>query len=407
MGSRFRQLPMFTLIVSISWISADRLETRLWMRSARAEAGEKSSSADEAKQLPPGASPKALALAVTRADLAAAYLRLEQAYFSRPPVEETIVRINRGFDQATMAFFMGRNSEAVRAIDELTDSLATENGAAAERAAVSLKVVVQPPVWTLDRPVQAIGRVTSIYEWPSSEPIELKLQLRLVNPGRHVVFERAITATVGPRCNVDANVPLELSTDRLQPGLYRIELGPVDGRGVEVGRVSVVDRVSLDEQRVTNEKRLAQIESPSPRIGQALATCRARNRLLNDRPSEANSASWWISPRAQEVASEIRILASGDDPYSRRRGDYLRASGCQRRNSLCVYASEAAIKDEPVPLLVVLHGMGGDENMFPEAYAGGDQANCRSQGTANRFTVNLPVRRQRKISGRADRGVGF
>ena len=365
---------MFTLIVSISWIAADRLEKPFWRRSARAEAQEISSSSDEAKQLPPGASPKAMALAVTRADLAAAYLRLEQAYFTRPPVEETIVRINRGFDQATLAFFIGRNSEAVRAIDELTDSLATENGATAERAAVSLKVVVQPPVWTLDRPVQAIGRVTSIYEWPSSEPIELKLQLRLVNPGRHVVFERAITATVGPRCNVDANVPLELSTDRLQPGLYRIELGPVDGRGVEVGRVSVVDRVSLDEQRVINEKQLAQIESPSPRIGQALATCRARNRLLNDRPSEANSAQFLVdlNALAQEVASEIRILASGDDPYSRRRGDYWRV--LQVANGeipLRVYASEAAIKDEPVPLLVVLHGMGGDENMFPEAYGAG------------------------------------
>ena len=188
---------------------------------------------------------------------------------------------------------MGRNADAIRAIDALTETLGPETCAAAERAVVSLKVAVEPPVWTIGGPPRAVARIGSIYEWPTAEPIELKLQLRVVEPGGRAVFGRTIAITVGTGCKVDATVPLELSTDRLKPGLHRIELGPVDGRSLAVGRVSVVNGVSLDEQaRAANEKRLAQIESSSPQIAQALATCLARNRLLNDRPSDANSAQF-------------------------------------------------------------------------------------------------------------------
>jgi predicted esterase len=374
-AARHRRLLITTMIVAVGWVTADGPATPFSMRQARAGEAQNPASSEQAKQTPPApSSQKALGLPVTRADLAAAYLRLEQAYFSRPPVGEKIATINKTFDQATLAFFMGRNAGAIRAIDALTESLGPEKLAMAERAVASLKIVVEPPVWTSGRPLQATGRLTSIYEWPSAEPIELKLQLRLVEPGGRVVFDRTIAMTVGPGCKVDATVPLELPIDRLKPGLYRIELGPVDGRGLAVGRVSVVDGVSLDEQRAANERRLAQVEPSTPQIAQALATCRARNRLLNDRPSDANSAQFLtdLNALAGEVASETQILVSGKDPYSRRRGDYWRV--LQIANGeipLRIYAPEAAMKDELVPLLIVLHGMGGDENMFLEAYGAG------------------------------------
>ena len=79
-------------------------------------------------------------MGVTRADLASAYLRLEQAYFAHPPVGEKLVEINKVFDQATLAFFTGRNAEAIRTIDTLTESLTVRPLTEAERAVASLKV---------------------------------------------------------------------------------------------------------------------------------------------------------------------------------------------------------------------------------------------------------------------------
>ncbi len=369
-----RRRSLCAAIVAVGSIVVAVLGTPL-MRAAHAGEAEKPASSEQAKQTPPApSSQKAPGLPVTRADLAAAYLRLEQAYFSRPPVGDKIATINKAFDKATLAFFMGRNADAIRAIDALTETLGPENTPAAERAVVSLKVAVEPPVWTIGDPPRAVARIASIYEWPTAEPIELKLQLRLVEPGGRTVFGRTIAITVGPGCKADATVPLELSTDRLKPGLYRIELGPVDGRCLAVGRVSVIDGASLDEQRRANETMLAQLKPSSAQMVQSLASCRARNHLLNDRPSDENSVQFLsdLNALARDVASEIHALSSGKDPYFRRRGDYWRVLRVGNREiPLRVYAPEGASKDGPLPLLVVLHGMGGDENMFLEAYGAG------------------------------------
>ena len=48
---------------------------------------------------------------------------------------------------------------------------------------------------------------------------------------------------------MDVSVPLEVDSDWLTPGLYRIELQSVGGRGLAVGRVSLVAGDSLDKQR--------------------------------------------------------------------------------------------------------------------------------------------------------------
>ncbi len=79
--------------------------------------------------------------------MAAAYLRLEQAFFASPPPAEEIARINKAFDQATQAFFLGNNAGAIRAIDSLTQSLSHDTSSPLESALVSLKATVEPPVW--------------------------------------------------------------------------------------------------------------------------------------------------------------------------------------------------------------------------------------------------------------------
>lgn len=311
---------------------------------------------------------------VTRADLAAAYLRLEQALLPNPPAADEVARINREFDRATQAFFLGNHSEAIRTIDGLWESLVARQRTPTERALVSLKASVEPPVWIPGQNERADCRVASLYAWPSPEPFDEKLQLRLVSPRGETVVERPCAVKLGGGQAVDVQVALEVADKQLAPGLYRIELAPEDGRPLAVGRVQVVAGPSLDEQRAANESRLARIESTAPEITPALASCRARNQLLSDRPSEENSAQFLadLNALASDVASEIHALESGKNPYFRRAGDSWRVLQVDKREiPLRIYAPQVAAQGTAVPLLVVLHGMGGDENMFLEAYGAG------------------------------------
>ena len=336
-----------------------------------------------AKQPPRGAiatwatvdpSPESRRRSITRADLAAAYLRLEQAFFARPLPTDEVARINRAFDQATQAFFLGSNAEAIRTINSLTESLAPERGSPIERALVSLKMTVEPPVWIARPPKQAVCRVTSMYEWTSVEPITANLRLRLVRPNGKVVVDRTLAVTLGKDHTADVRASLELAEARLEPGLHTIELAPAEGRGLVAARVHVIDGTALDQQRRENDKRLDQLKSTSKQMSRALATCRARNKLLNDVPSEENSSQFLsdLNALASDVASEISALEMGKHPYANRLGDYWRVLEIgKRRIPLRLYVPKLAAPEAPAPLLVVLHGMGGDENMFFEAYGAG------------------------------------
>ncbi len=319
-------------------------------------------------------SPQPSRPAITRADLAAAYLRLEQAFFCRPLPPEEVARINKGFDQATQAFFLGSNAEAIRRIDSLTESLEPEERKPSERGILSLRVIVDPPVLLANTPQQVVCRVTSIYDWPAHDPTTSDLRLRLVGPQDRIAMERSVAVPLGKGSTIDIRVLLEPAADRLAPGLYRIELAPDEGHGVAMARVHVIDGAALDQQQLANDKRLQQVDVRQGQLARALAICRARNRLLSDHPSEDNSAQFLadLNRLASDVASETSALESGKNPYWNRPGDYWRVLEVGTREiPLRLYVPKGAAGETPTPLLVVLHGMGGDENMFFEAYGAG------------------------------------
>ncbi|MCU0623544.1 MAG: hypothetical protein MUF53_06720, partial [Gemmatimonadaceae bacterium] len=69
------------------------------------------------------AAPAAAAPRVTRADLAAAYQRVDAWVIAHPLDSATAVHANRLFDQSTLQFFAGRGAEAVRALNRLAAGL--------------------------------------------------------------------------------------------------------------------------------------------------------------------------------------------------------------------------------------------------------------------------------------------
>jgi len=309
---------------------------------------------------------------VTRFDLAAAYLRFDRALRSAQVPDERWAELNRGFDQATLSFFAGKNAEAVKSIDGLTESLAGGEVPLATRMAHSLRVRLEPPVRVVGRVGPLAAKVRSLYPIDVSENGEVKLSLVFRYQG-DAALRVPFAVVAAHDAPVNLSIDLTELAERLQPATYDVELVTDDGVITPVGKWVVTAR-SLDDIRVENESKLAAIQTDNPALSQALAACRARNQLLTDEPSATKSAEFLADPHAlmEDLTEEIALLAEGKNPYLRRGGDYWRIVQCgDQEIPVRIYAPMQALGETPLPLMIVLHGAGGDENMFMDAYGAG------------------------------------
>ena len=224
-------------------------------------------------QAPVVAAPK-----VTRADLAAAYMRVDAVYTQRENAktlpDSLRAQVNRTVDRAALSFFSGQFAAAVGTIDA---------------AAVQLGGVPTPPV----------------------------------------------SAPVGPR--VLNGAPASAARDE-----YLARLAVVDSTGA---------------------------------LAQALLSTRERAKLLVDVPSPDRSAEFLNDPAklSRDLAREVSVLERGRDPYIGLVGDFWRVYR-GANNALVpmrIVAPPSANVRKPVGVLLVLHGAGGDENMFVDAYGSG------------------------------------
>lgn len=211
---------------------------------------------------------------ITRADLAAAYLRLDRVVSAKTLDDSVRAIVNRAFDRSTLSFFAGKFLAAVTTIDSLTVTLSGAPLAAPPPAAVRM----------------------------------------------------------------------------------------VKGKTPSVARDAFLAR-------------LAKVDSTGA-LAQAVVSARARVALLVDVPSAERSAEFLTDPArlAADLEREVSALERKQNPYARHAGDMWRSFRGANNATIPyrIVASAAVAKSaKPVPLLVVLHGAGGDENMFIDAYGAG------------------------------------
>ena len=123
--------------------------------------------------------------------------------------------------------------------------------------------------------------------------------------------------------------------------------------------------------RAALEARLGRLDSTGA-LAQAVASAKARAALLVDVPAPDRSAEFLSDPvrLAAEVTREVAALERGTNPYAGRRGDVwrvLRGEG----GVLVPVRVVVPPSRRPLGVLVALHGAGGDENMFVDAYGAG------------------------------------
>lgn len=334
----------------------------------------------------------ALALVVqspTRADLAAAYLRFERALREHPPLQSARVEVERGFDAATLAFFTGAATRALEQIDGLCAGLDPARSTnEAERLADALALDFEPR-----QIVSSTGGTVDFRLRPlrALDAADRAAKVRIVMPtasGRRVLAEREFAAPLAAQ-TVAARIPGggEFPAARIDLDVELEVLGAAPRR---VGSIALMG-TPLEVLRREIEGRLAGIEADGPPMEQALAACRARAALLDASSAPTDSTRFLLdlAAHAADVELEARELEKGRDPYRRRAGDVWRVVRTDAGDTLPVrvFAPESACTDARVPLVIALHGAGGDENMFLTAYGLG---RLRDLARAHGFVAVCP-----------------
>lgn len=300
--------------------------------------------------------PRAATAPIHRADLADVYLHFERAMRAHPPAERDAAALNRAFDDATLKFFAGGMAESVRVIREATDRMLFGDAVTSNRAfASSLKVSVSPRVLITAAPAPVVLRVEPMYR---AQPVGA-VQVRVVLDGRPV-FEKGIT-----EARATITVPPTLA-----PGTYRVQIAS-DNEELFGTRLAVTDR-SLSEVRNEMLKKLEPARGGTSELEQAIGACKARINLLTDSPSIDNPSQFLADPTElrKQLDGEIAALLESRDPYKDKRGDYWRTIAFKGAEIPCRYFAPASLKGSP-PLLIALHGAGGDEAMFMDGYGAG------------------------------------
>lgn len=317
----------------------------------------------------PAAQPPA-APVVTRADLAAAYQRVDGWLVASPPDSATAVLANRRFDQGTLAFFAGRTADAIRALNRLYAHLAGDTATDGDMArTLGLRASAAPAIPVRGTPGIALALVPLV-PMPGTAP--LPLRVRLVDARNRDVATTEVA--VAPGASAPIALPFEPARlARLTEGRYAL-VAAVPGRtpDIRLGHVDIA-RESPDSTRARLAARTAALDSIT--VPQAVAAFRARLANLVATPSPEQSAQFLSDPAtlARALGREAETLAAGRDPYVGA-GDVWRTiiGPGGRPLPMRIIVPAGGDSRAPRPLVVALHGAGGDENMFPDAYGAGE-----------------------------------
>ncbi len=322
----------------------------------------------------------------TRLDLSRCLLDFEaavRAFDAREPAgaakDETSVRIARVFDGATLSFFLGDGTSALHSMRKLEESLVQTD--AATRRAHSLCLRLEPAIGLVSQAAWPALSWTPFYPAaPEDSPQELEFVLIGPAPKSTVVARLKLS---GERLSA-AGQAVWSAAQAPAAGSYEVRLG-----AKKFCALNVLEKPA-SELRQNFLGRLQAIV-PQPALAAAYFCAGERAKLLVDAPNPARSAEFMADPGrlAAQLEDEISALEKSKNPYRHRAGDLWRSmprkpSGLAYR----MYAPKAACGDEPHPLVIALHGAGGDENMFFDAY---DLGRLRDLAEQHGFLLASPV----------------
>lgn len=305
-------------------------------------------------------------IAVSRRSLAREYLALERAAIDAQgrASDEQNAEANRVFDRATRSFFRGDYPEAIRAIRRARAILQSQSPDA--RPGEELEFLPDRLYLSLDQHTPltiAYRRLYAPVPAIDPAPAEGLITLRC--------GDRPLTATFTPASDGSTRT-LRLDPPDLRPGDCRpVASIAAVGFTAELPVIRITP-VSLSKRKAALLARLEALPA-APGLGLAMMTCRARVDLLTETPIDTVSATFMLdlARLADDADAELTALEAGRDPYAGRSGDLwcvFDLAGVATPMRLIV---PDTLLNGPKPLIIAVHGAGGDENLFAEGYGGG------------------------------------
>jgi predicted esterase len=312
---------------------------------------------------------------VTREAMAAAYLRVDTALRARlasgalAPEERR--DFNRRFDSVTMLFFGGRFAEAIPTLNGLVLEMAGQDEMLS--GALNQIYAVEPRLLITPREGERAPAI-SIHATPLGET-------SLVDPARTPLSLRTPSGELVPLGDWTEPVPWPAACSA--PGLYELVL-PTPGlgqvgleRGVPLSTITLMpEPASAVAARVG--ERLAALERDGVGSEGDRASLRSLLGLLRDELAPGKSASFLADRHALSVraAMEAEAIANGRSPWIGFRGEAWRTIRAVAIDVPCRVLVPRSLPpagegNAKPPLLIALHGAGGDESMFLDGYGAG------------------------------------
>lgn len=350
-----------------------------------------------------------------RIDLAWAFLRFEDALALAPladtpsPGAPSRRLVHQVFDDITVRFFRGEFSDAIAMLDDLVWRLRRVTPSPAQRLAGALSVRVEPRILAMQAGQSPTLTVRVAPMFPL-RPLDAPAGLRVIarDAAGVVAWEAPFAWPAGAPAPGfgEQSFTLPASTP---DGAYRVLILPDgDDQPITLGWFAKRDeplravREQLEARLVAADARLTQARAagrPNPALAQAIDIARGRAALLADEPEGLQSGEFLFNPAdlAAQLARETDAIDAGANPYHRRTGDHWRQmvlAGVE--TPMRVYAPAAlATIDSPRPLVIALHGAGGDEHLFMDAYGRGTLRRLADEHgflAVSALTQNLGVR---------------
>ena len=309
---------------------------------------------------------------VTRQDLAAAVQEVDALLAARLPGGDLADRsdaaflrdANRRFDRLSVQFFAGDLSKAHEELASWAEEL---SGEAYQANPLRLdfeegRGFTPRGLMTADEAAQVV-RVRALGPIAGRAGATVSAALRVVS-GSDVLASAPVELRFDDRGLL---VPQEVSVEPARDGApaWRVRLvETVDGDAqvlteAELSTAPVLGRVRERVEALLEEGSFG--DSPAARV------LRERAALLDDTPSPRVSRDFLLATEglARAVEAEAAALVRGEDPYRGVAGDLWRTVAHDRRDlPLRVYRPPGF--EGALPLVIALHGAGGDENFLFE-----------------------------------------
>ncbi len=307
----------------------------------------------------------ALRPAVTREEMARAYLHFDTAFAELSAAglgDQRREEISRSFDAVTMLFFGAKLDAAMVQLNALTASCMSDEpatrGAIADilnqHVEIAPRIVVAGGDAALDVSTRPIGDARAV------DPATLAMEL--VGPLGETVPHRGgagwtFAATPAPHV-----------------GRYRLLITP-RGVGTTLPMASM-QVVGESPDAVAKRLRAKSEEFETKQLGRERdrAAFASRIGLLTSKPSTTKSAQFLADQASlmRDLAMEAAAIERGESFWKGRRGDDWRTIRAVAIDTPCrVFVPSSLAADARPSLVIALHGAGGDESMFMDGYGAG------------------------------------